>query len=98
MEDKDNSENSVIDENWEATFDVLDRASMTIHIGRATNENMEKYLAQRKAKTGVRMPKQQFIETAIMRELARVRGKNPEEVPDAPNFQKLAAKRRRGIE
>lgn len=90
--------NPVIDENWETVFDVFDRASMTIHIGKSTNAEMEKYLRQRQALLGERMPKQQFIETAIMRELARVRGKDPEKVPDAPNFQKLAAKRRRGIE
>jgi hypothetical protein len=41
------------------------------------------------------MTQQQFIETAIMRELARVRGKNPEEVQDAPNYQILARQRRK---
>lgn len=91
--------NPVIDEFWEKDFDILkDRASMTIHIAGATNAEMEKYLRQRQALLGEKMPKQQFIETAIMRELARVRGKDPEKVPDAPNFQKLAAKRRRGTE
>lgn len=72
------------------------RRGMTIHIPDVVDDDMEDYLLKRKRITGQKMTKQQFIETAITRELARVRGRNPEEVPEAPNYQRLAQQRRRG--
>ena len=70
------------------------RHSMTINISNESHLDMKKYLLQRNGVSPERMTQQQFIETAIMRELARVRGKNPEEVQDAPNYQILARQRR----
>ena len=71
------------------------RRNMTIDIAPETDDGMVLYLAQRRQCTGEKMTKKQFIETAIMRELARVRGKNPEEVPDAPNFYQLGQQKRK---
>jgi hypothetical protein len=71
------------------------RRNMTIDISPGVDDDMILYLAQRQQWTGVKMTKKQFIETAIMRELARVRGKNPEEVPDAPNFYELGQRKRK---
>jgi len=70
------------------------RHSTTINISKETYEDMSLYLVQRNRVSPERMTQQQFIETAIMRELARVRGENPGEVQDAPNYQILARKRR----
>lgn len=74
---------------------LIGRVSTTIHYEKPQHDDMKKYLQQRLAYTGERMTQQQFIETAIYRELARVRGKNPDEVPDAPNLQKIAQQKRR---
>jgi hypothetical protein len=71
------------------------RHSTTINISKEACEDMKLYIMQRNEVAPERMTQQQFIETAIMRELARVRGKNPEEVQDAPNYQILARQRRK---
>lgn len=71
------------------------RSFMTHHIAREADEDLILYLQQRAKYTGAKMTKQQFIETAIMRELARVRGKDPESIPDAPNYRQLARQRRK---
>ena len=70
------------------------RHSTTINISNETYEDMSLYLLQRRKLTREIMTQQQFIETAIMRELARVRGENPEDVQEAPNYQILARQRR----
>ena len=69
---------------------------MTITVSRDADHEMVRILNDKKKVTGKRMTKQQFIEGAIMRELARVRGENPENVPDAPDRHRLAQLRRRG--
>jgi predicted hydrolase (HD superfamily) len=70
------------------------RHSTTINISNESYQDMQLYLLQRRKLTQERMTQQQFIETAIMRELARVRGENPEEIQEAPNYQVLARQRR----
>ena len=72
------------------------RKSMTINIAEERDADMVDYLAMRRRITGKPFTKGQFIETAIARELARVRGKNPDELPDIPDQRELSRKRRRG--
>jgi hypothetical protein len=71
------------------------RRYMTFALSPETDNDLILYLQQRRQVTGVKMTKQQFIETAIMRELARVRGKDPINVPDAPNYHQLGRQRRK---
>jgi hypothetical protein len=73
-----------------------DRHSLTINISGKANLDIENYISERKFRTGERITKQQFIETAIMRELARVEGRDVDGIPDTPNRRSIAQRRRRG--
>jgi hypothetical protein len=73
-----------------------DRHSLTIKISGKANLDLETHLSERKFLTGERITKQQFIETAIMRELARIEGKDANGIPEAPNRRSIAQQRRRG--
>jgi hypothetical protein len=73
-----------------------DRHSLTINISGEANLDIENYISERKFRTGERITKQQFIETAIMRELARIEGRDTNDVPESPNRRSIAQRRRRG--
>ena len=74
---------------------LVGQHSMTIHISEDADKDLTGYLQQLQRITGEKRTKQQFVETAINKELARVRGKNPDEVPDAPDLREIARQRRK---